>query len=197
MDWPALSYIFNLCILLGLAIPVLNIATGWFGNFFDFDVDIDGPSGGFLPFNLMCLCLLLVVFGAAGHMLSRWMDGLWPTVLLLTLALALGALFYALLYKLVITPLKRNRPYSVTYAELCGQRGEVTIRITRESLGAISVRDNTGTFLSFRAKIDPDLAARMPATIPAGEIVVVTEVDAKEKLCYVSILAERFTQVLN
>ena len=204
---PALNFIFNLCVLLGLVIPLLNIFTGWFGDMlnadFDFDADIDmnvdldadlSGSGGSIPFNVMCLCLFLVVFGVAGHVAKRWMQGGWSIALLLALCLALAAAFYVLLYRLVILRLKRNRPYAESYADLAGRRGEVSMRITPDALGTIRVRDSTGAFLSFRAKIDPDLAPRMPAVLPPGTTVVVTEADVREKLCYVSTLVEQYVQ---
>ena len=45
MDTSVLNYIFNICIIVGFVIPLLNLLTGWFGSFFggggDMDMDID------------------------------------------------------------------------------------------------------------------------------------------------------------
>lgn len=214
-----LNYIFNLCIIIGFAIPLLNIFAGWFGNLldlgadadldvdadldmdFELDADIDleidtgtdtGASpqtsshSGFVHFNLMCLCLLLIVFGAFGHMAKSRMTTTLLTVLLLAAALAAGCLFYVVLYRLLVKRLRENDASALSFGELRGRSGEVTLAIKGDGVGTISLMDSTGTFISFRAKIDPDLRDKIGETIPRGERVTVTDVDSKEKVCFVS-----------
>lgn len=91
--------------------------------------------------------------------------------------------------------LKGSTIHAMTLDELKGQRAQVTLRITSDSMGTISVPDSTGGFLTFRAKKDRELAPRMNETIPAGSTVIVTEVDSGEKLCYVSPLPENMRQL--
>lgn len=210
IDIQTLNYIFNISIIIGFIIPLLNLITGWFGGFFDadFDVDIssdvsadagvdtgadaDVQSAGLIPFNVMCLCLFLVVFGAAGHMTKQLMTAPLFIALLLLACLVIAALAYWALYSLLIKRLKNSDSTALAYKNLHGKKAEVTLRISSDSSGTISVLDNTGAPISFRAKIDPDLKDNLPETIQTGEFVFITEVNEKEKLCYVSLPYNKF-----
>jgi len=208
---PVLNSIFNICIIVGFAIPLLNILTGWFGGIFgvgvdidadvDMDVDFDASAdasidGGaqtniashaVIPFNIMCLCLFLIVFGATGHIAKGYMANILFTVLLLIGCFLIAGLSYWALYKLVIERLKRSDASALKYHDLRGKCAEVTLKIQTDSIGTISLRDSTGAPISFRAKIDPDLKDQIPDAIQQGESVVITEVDTVNKLCYVSV----------
>ena len=224
-----LNYIFNLCILIGFVLPLLNLLTGWFGSFLgigaemDVDVDIDVPSdisvdintdistdinvdmsadigaetsvhgGGHFPFNIMCFCLFLVVFGAFGHMAKGFMNGTLLTVLLLAGCLIMAGFFYWLLYTLLVKRLKNSDSTALAYSSLRGKRAEVTLVITADTLGTISLPDSTGAPISFRAKMDPDLKSQMPDVILKGESVIITEVDSTNKLCHVSLPYNKFS----
>ena len=249
-----LNYIFNICILIGFTIPLLNLVSGWLGGLFsgggggdvDFDVDIDVPTdvsvdfttdfsadiptdfsadfsadisadfnadfsadvgadagsgagtgaggtgGALIPFNIMCLCLSLVVFGATGHISKTFMASTLITILLLPVCLAIAGFAYVALYKLVILRLKNNDASATAYRDLRGKKAEVTLSIMADSVGTISLLDSTGAKISFRAKIDPDLKDKLPEKIPQGESVVITEVDTENKLCYVSMPFHKF-----
>ncbi|MCL2121670.1 MAG: hypothetical protein FWH28_05405 [Clostridiales bacterium] len=266
MNQATFLYIFNLSILIGFVIPLLNLLSGWISGLFgggadvdagmdtgfdssadigldagldaavdinsdisidldpglDFDLDLDpgldmdfGPDAGLdadmhtgaeaaaaggtagkaaashangpIPFNLMCLCLFLVVFGALGRMLLRFMTFFLISAFLLFICLAIAAFFYWALYTFLIKRLKENDASALSYRELRGMGGELTLGITGDAIGVISLKDKTGVVISFRAKIDPHLKNLMPETIPKGEPVVVTEVDMENKICYVSV----------
>jgi len=206
-----LVYIFNICILIGFVIPLLNLLTGWFGGFFDvgadIDLDIDAPpdlgadigndtntgSGAVIPFNIMCLCLFLVVFGAFGHMARGFMTSTTLVVLLLLGCAVCAALSYFGLYKLLIKRLKNSDASAISYDDLYGKSAVVTLRLTPDSIGTISMRDSTGAPISFRAKMDADLKDQMPETFASGETVIITGVDKENKLCYVSVPFRKFT----
>jgi len=223
-----LIYIFNLSIIIGIVIPLLNVLTGWFGSFFgasvdaDFDVapDIDldfgvdasvdlstdvsmdiGSDAGaatnvgssaVIPFNFMCLCLFLVVFGAVGHMIRHLMTNTLLMVLLLVGCAVVAALAYMSMYRLLILRLKRSDSGALSYRALRGKSAEVTLTLKADSIGTISLRDSTGAAISFRAKIDADLKDQLPKEIPKGEKVIITEVDSVNKLCYVSLPFYKF-----
>lgn len=220
--------IFNLSILIGFVLPLLNLLTGWFGSFLgvgmdvdagvdvpsDFSVDINtdisvdinadismevgadanAQSGGSFPFNIMCFCLFLVVFGAFGHMAKRFMDGLLLTILLLAGCLVMAGLFYWLLYTLLVKRLKNSDSTALSYQSLRGKRAEVTLVIMADTVGTISLPDSTGAPISFRAKMDPDLKSQLPDAIPKGESVIITEFDSVNKLCHVSLPYNKFSQ---
>jgi len=208
-----LNYIFNICILIGIVIPLLNLLTGWFGGFLDVgvDVDVDVPSAdagaasgagtnvgnsAVIPFNVMCLCLFLVVFGALGHIAKLFMASPLLTVLLLAACVLLAALAYWGLYVLLIKRLKNSDSTVMSLDDYLGKRAEVTLRITQDSNGTISVKDNTGAPISFRAMMDPELKDQMPDTIAQGESVIITELDNENKLCYVSLTLKDFKNKL-
>ena len=196
-----LEYIFTLSILIGFIIPLITIITGWFGGLFgagaDVDIDIDisttssldsgGITGGFVPFNLKCLCFSLVVFGAVGHMFRSFMSTILFTVLFLIACVFLAGLAYWGLYHLLIKRLKRSDPSALSFNDLRGRTATVTLPVSAERLGTISLLDTTGASISFRAKVDPDLKCKMPGAIPTGESVVITGVDRENKLCFVSV----------
>lgn len=208
MDTSVLSYVFTISIIIGFVIPLISIIMGSFGDLLSFDADIDvdldvdidvdvnvdGASGGLglIPFNMLCLCLLLVVFGAVGHMLKKWMSSLGLAIALTAAAVVVGAVFYWLMYKFVVKKLKKSTVPAISYDDLCGEFAEVTLRISGDSMGTISLLDSTGTFVSFRAKKDPDLADRMEEVLKAGQKVMITEVDKKEKICYVTVSPAEF-----
>ena len=203
--------IFMFCIGLGIALPLLSLLTGWFGGLFggisldtdvsldvdvgldmDMDVDFSGPTqvsaGGIVPsFNVMCFCLFLIVFGATGQALLPSMTNPLTTGLFLGVAFVLGALFYWLLYHFLIKRLKESNASVFSYQDLKGKTAEVTLAMSGNSMGTISMRDSTGAAISFRAKIDPDLLEVMPDKLERGERVVITEADAEKKICYVGV----------
>jgi len=206
-----LNYLFNICIIIGFLIPLLNLLTGWFGGFFEvgFDIDVDASAvdagatadsstsvdnSAVIPFNVMCLSLFLVVFGAVGHIAKIFMASPLFIVLLLIACLALAALAYWGLYVLLIKRLKNSDSTVMTLDDYYGKRAEVTLRITQDSNGTISVQDNTGAPISFRAMMDPELKDKMPETIKQGESVIITEIDKENNLCYVSLTLKDFNK---
>jgi len=212
-----LNYIFNICIIIGFIIPLLNLLTGWFGGFFDIGMDLDAdiPSAdagadvgvgagadvgtessvgntAVIPFNIMCLCLFLVVFGATGHIAKMFMTSMLLIVLLLVVCVCLAALAYWGLYVLLIKRLKNSDSFAMTISDLHGSSAVVTLRITQDSMGMISLPDSTGAPISFRAKMDPELKDQLPESFPQGETVIITEVDKESNLCYVSVPLRKF-----
>lgn len=201
MDLSILNYVFNLSIIIGFVILLLNVVIVWLGGAFavgadadvDVDVDVDVAEGsadsgsGFVSFNLKCLCLFLVVFGAMGHMMRPLMTNLLFTVILLSICFCVAGFVYWALYKFLVKRLKENDASALSYQKLPGKRAEVTLSLSGDSMGTISLKDSTGVVISFRAKIDPFLKDKMPPVIQKGEKVIITEVNAEHKLCYVSI----------
>jgi membrane protein implicated in regulation of membrane protease activity len=217
MNINLLHRIFNICLGIGFILPILSIVTARLGGFFDMGVDADmdfdadigfeagvdadmgfdagtdgGGFGGVVPFNTMCFCLLLVVFGACGKVCAKWMTSPGVTAAILPVILAVAVFFYWMLYVLVVRRLKSSNPLALSYDSLAGRRGEVTLPVRAGRIGMISVKDSTGSYISFRARMDPDLESFIGDVIPQGEIIIVTEVNVREKLCYVSTLQEKF-----
>jgi len=168
----------------------------------DIGVDVGTSAGAqtnvsnsaVIPFNIMCLCLSLVVFGAIGHLTSRYMTNFLFTVLALLVCFAAAALSYVALYKLLIEKLKRNDASAISFHELRGKKAEVTLTIIPNSVGTISLRDSTGAPISFRARIDADFQGKMPDSIPKGETVIITDVDNEHKLCYVCLPLNKLSE---
>ena len=204
-----LEYIFNVGILVGFLIPLVTILTGWFGGALggggaDVDVDLDisadssvdsgGVGGSIVPFNLKCLCFALVVFGALGRLTLNLMSTTLFAVLWLSVCFLLAALAYFGLYHLLIKRLKRSDPSALSFRDLRGRNATVTLPVSADRMGTISLLDKTGAAISFRAKIDPDLKRKMPQAIPTGEPVVITGVNMEKRLCYVSLPLNKFVR---
>lgn len=195
MDLSVVNTIFTVCMVVGFAIPLLNILLGWAGSLFDFSFDSDIEIDGIFPFNIMCLCLLLIVFGAVGKAMRALMTNVFLLVVCLLAALALGIAAYWLLYHFVIKKLRGKENIALAYETVAGMQADVTLRIAGEGVGTVSIKDATGGgFLSFRAKIDPELKLYIGEAIAQGEKVVITRVDQEEKICYVSTLEWQFSQ---
>lgn len=161
----------------------------------DLDADAGGVGGGAVPFNMMCFCLLLVVFGVVGKSLIGLMTSTLLAVVLTFAAFCVGALFYWAMYKFLVRRLKSNNPVALSYDKLIGRVGHVTLKVTADSIGMISIKDSTGALISFRAKIDPVLKDLIGDAIPTGETITITGVDINEKFCYVSTLQNKFNKV--
>ena len=220
---PVLNYIFNFCMIIGFVIPLLNILSGWLGGLLnsgadvdldldsDFDIDLDldmdidadvgdsvsGISGhsGAIQFNFMCFCLFLIVFGATGQATKKFMTSIPFMVLLLSACAAAAACCYWLMYKFLVKRLRENNASALSYADLPGRSAEVTLVVSADSIGTISITDSSGAKISFRAKLDPDLKDRLPNAIRPGEAVLITEANANEKLCYISVRPTEFKKI--
>lgn len=81
--------------------------------------------------------------------------------------------------------LKSNKSYALTYEDLVGQEGIITLRVTATSDGTISLKDSTGASISYVAKIKAVDNMDKSYYIPQGEKVVIVDFDIKNKICYV------------
>jgi hypothetical protein len=198
----ALSYIFTVLILLGLAVPLLDILLGVFGSILNVDFEIGGhhfgdmldvnlhadtggDAGTVLPFNVMCLCFAMVVFGALGKLTLGLMVNPFVAILCLLGLLAVSFGAYLAIYHLIVKPLRKNNPKAFGEWDLFAARGRLILRITRASPGTVSLRDNTGANISYRAKARENVLELWNGLIPQGTEVVVTDVDALNRTVYV------------
>ena len=200
MEQSVLAHIFNFSIIIGFTVLLLNVIIAWIGGVFaggsDVDIDTDADVGEgtstIIPFNLKCLCVFLVVFGATGHMARPLMTNILFTVFLITICFVVAAFTYWVLYRFIVKKLKENDASALSLKNLKGKWGEVTLTISGDSIGTIVVKDSVGGNISFRAKIDPYIKENIPDVIEKGESVLITEVDNKEKLCYVFINKKKY-----
>lgn len=178
-----LIYLFYVAIGLGLIIPLLTLSFGFL------ELDADSSDTLPLPINLMCLCFSLVVFGAVGRAISPLMVSAISTVACLLALLALSVLAYRLLFKYVITPLKKSNPKAIKQWDLFAQKGRLTLRITKDSPGLISLKDSTGANISYRAYAKEDVLAIWDGEIPSGTEVIVVDIDLDANITYVKPLS--------
>jgi hypothetical protein len=159
-----LTFYFNVCIALGLVLPLLDLALGFLGSLLDFDFDIGGHhmgdvfgsggdaggDGNVLPFNIMCLCFGLVVFGALGRLSERLMVSAWAIAGTLIGLLGLAFLAYWLVFRFIVKPLKKSSPTAICQWDLLSAKGKLTLRNTKDSPGMVSLLDSTGARISYR-----------------------------------------------
>lgn len=179
-------YLFNVCIGAGIAIPLFSLLIGTFGSMFDMDVDLDADTqiGALVPFNMMSLCFALILFGAFGRYSMRYMDGIIMTIIMLVLLVLFSLTGYVVFYRLVILRMKSNSSTALKHSELIGRTGTLTLKITQENDGTVSVADSTGASISYRARIAKDKQYH-DNVISQGQKVVVVDFNIKENVCYV------------
>lgn len=194
-----MNFIFSVCIGVGILVPILDILLGLAGSIFGFDFDIGGHhageifgidgssdvSGSSLPINIMCLCFALVVFGALGKLAVGLMDNIAVGIGLCAGLVLISVLAYRLLYTLVVKPLRKNDPRAIGSYDLLGKRGRLTLRITSDSPGTVSVKDSTGAKISYIADAKADVLALWDGCIPKGAEVIIADIDEDMKKAYV------------
>lgn len=178
-----LIYLFYVAIGLGLIIPLLTLSFGFL------ELDADSSDTLPLPINLMCLCFSLVVFGAVGRAISPLMDTAPFTIGCLIALLALSVAAYKIVLKYVVTPLKKSNPKAIKQWDLFAQTGRLTLRITEESPGLISLKDSTGANISYRAYAKKDVLDAWNGELPTGTEVIVVDIDVDANITYVKPLS--------
>lgn len=149
------------------------------------DVDGAADTNSPLPLNLMCLCFSLVVFGAVGSLLSGLMTKVWITIVCLAALAGISAGAYFLLYRFVVQPLKKSNPRAIKQWDLFAETGRLTLRITENSPGVVSLKDSTGAAISYRASAKKEVLANWDGEIPQGAEVLVVDIDSESKMAYV------------
>jgi len=187
-----MTSLFNVCLLTGFAVPILSLLTGVFGSIFDvnFDLDTGHDFDGLVPFNLMSTCFALIVFGSLGRLFAPYMMNTLFTVVIIALLASVSFVAYLVLYKFVIVKLKRNNPSAITSYDIVGSVGKLTLRVTKDSDGVVSVLDSTGAAISYRARVCDFYKLDDCGRIDQGTEVVITGVDKDANIYYVHPLYE-------
>lgn len=176
-------------VLLGFIGSVIDvdfdIAGHHIGDFFNFGGDNTVEADSQLPINIMCLSFSLVVFGAIGRLISNLMINVWATVGCMIALVVIAAVAYTLLYKFVVKPLKKCNPKAINQWDLFATKGRLTLRITNESPGVVSLKDSTGAMISYRANAKKDVLENWEGEIPGGIEVMVVDIDSDTKIAYI------------
>lgn len=199
MDLQDLSTLYICFIVGGFVIPVINVAAGALGGVFhlgDVDIDVDadmdldvdsdldlstdaatpGASHNPIPVNLMTLSFAAVVFGAVGRLTLGRMGVLSGLVVSVVCGMAAGAL----LGRLVVLPLKRNRANATSFRRLRGTEGVVKLEIRDDFIGTISIPSATGSLVTYSARPAPGFH-----TLPIGQKVMIVGVEPDREVCIV------------
>jgi hypothetical protein len=176
-------------LLLGVIGSVINIdfdiGGHHIGDMFDADLNDAGDAVGPLPFNIMCLCFSLVVFGAIGKLISEFMINILATIGCMIALVAISVFSYRLLYKYIVKPLKTNNPKAIKEWDLFANKGRLTLRIAHDSPGVVSLKDSTGAMISYRAYAKNEVLENWEGEIPAGIEVMVVDIDLDSKMAYI------------
>ncbi len=187
MSIDTMTSLFNVCLLTGFAVPILSLVAGVFGSISDlnFDLDTNHDFDGLVPFNLMSTCFALIVFGSLGRLFVPYMVNTLFTVGIIVSSGLVSFAAYLVLYKYVIVKLKRNNPLAITSTEIIGSVGKLTLRVTQDSDGVVSVLDSTGAAISYRARVCDFYKLDATGRIDQGTEVVITGVDKDANIYYV------------
>lgn len=188
------NFIFNVCIGLGLSIPLISVVLGFYGSFVDVDFDIggsdfdvggDGNIDGGIPVNIMCLCFSLAVFGALGRLFSDFMTSVIAVIGIFIGLILLSFGAYMLIYKYIVKPLQNNKASVLNQWDLFGTKGKLTLRIMKDKPGTVSLKDSTGAMISFIAAANDDVLNNWNGIIPQGTEVIVVDVVSEIKTVFV------------
>ena len=112
------------------------------------------------------------------------------TVVIIVLLALVSLVAYLSLYKYVIVKLKRNNPLAITSYEIVGSVGKLTLRVTKDSDGVVSVLDSTGAAISYRARVCDFYKFDDSGRIDQGTEVVITGFNKDANIYYVHPLYE-------
>lgn len=193
--------LFQVCLILGFALPCLNLLVGFFDGLdgvADLDMDLNGDGGianTFLNFNFMCFMLAVGIFGILGKVLL----GQMALGLVFLIAGGSGALGYAAIYRLVFLPLSRNREKveSHTFRDLIGKDGVLILQITKEHNGTVQTTDSTGAAITYVAAATEEELEKHNNCMPLGMQVRIVDVSEEKRCCYVEKAGEKFVSVLH
>lgn len=187
MNGENLTKIFYIFIYLGFAIPILNLLIGAFGFVADFDIDLDADTDfdGIVPFNIMSLCFAFITFGALGGFSVQYMTSTSITFFILVGLALVSFGIYIFFYRCIILKLKNSKPMALNHEDLTGKTGILTLRVTNESDGIISLKDSTGASISYKARLSITIDLDELSYLPQGEEVIVMDFDNNEMVCYV------------
>lgn len=184
-----LDVLFQVCMILGFALPGLNLIVGFFDGLdgvADLDMDFDGNGGvsnTFFAFNFMSFMLAIGIFGILGKaLLGRIVLGL-----VLLIAAGSGAVAYIAMYRLVFLPLKKNRERveSQSFQDLIGKQGRLILQITKEHDGTVQTTDSTGASITYVASATEEELKRHNYCMPLGMQVKIVNVLEEKRCCYV------------
>lgn len=165
---------------------------GAFGYVSDWDIDLDTDSDfdGIVPFNIMSLCFAFITFGSLGRFSVRYMTSANLTLVILAGLTIISFGFYILFYRNIILKLKNNRPMALSHDDITGKMGVLTLRITSNSDGMISLKDSTGATITYKARLSMTINMDELYCLSQGEEVLVVDFDKKERVCYIEPLRE-------
>lgn len=181
--------LFQVCLILGFALPGLNLIVGFLDGLdgvADLDMNFSGDGGitnTFLAFNFMCFMLAVGIFGILGKVLL----GQIALGRVFLIAGSGGALGYVTMYRLVFLPLRRNREKveSHTLRDLIGKDGTLILQITPEHNGTIQTTDSTGAAITYVATATKEELGRHNDCMPLGMRVTIVDVLEEKHCCYV------------
>ena len=130
-------------------------------------MDADWFGFGISPLKPVIIAAFITVFGGVGIILTHKEFPLYATI---TIALGLGVIISALLYRFVIVPLnKAQNTSTVTQQSLIGHMGKVTLSMSQEQMGRISYVVN-GNIYSAPAK------SYQGEQLQIGDQVIITDI---------------------
>lgn len=141
-------------------------------------------KGFALRFNIYCLCFAFVVMGAFGIFALNSFSGV-AQIIMLALGLALALLAYIFLYRFVVYPLKKNKAEAFNMKSLRFRHVAVLSPVTVADVGKIETTDSVGARISYLALLDPDVCK--VSRIEAGEKAIITRIDEKQNICYITL----------
>ena len=166
-----LNLLYGILIAVGIVVPLFSLVLGGL-DALTADIDLGGDGEGVVPFNLNALLFALVVVGAIGSLCNHYLSPLFGLII----APAAGIAAYAVIYKFLILPLKKNDPRAMKADDALFQQVKVVTRIPVGGTGEVQLLDSSGSKITYLAKYRyADFEQRKP--IEVGETVKVIDTE--------------------
>lgn len=129
-------YVWFVCLLVGIALPVLSMVLEFFDNIFDFEFDFNFDIDfDFFPTSIKSICLGLFAYGATAlitHHISN-------SVVLSNVIGGIVGYVFALIAQNIMRYLKHNESYATDMSVVLFSEGVVVNRIAKNGLGVVQI----------------------------------------------------------
>ena len=129
-------YAWFVCLLVGIALPLLSMVLEFFDNIFDFEFDFNFDIDfDFFPTSIKSICLGLFAYGATAlitHHISN-------SVVLANVLGGIVGYVFAIIAQNIMRYLKHNESYATDMSVVLFSEGVVVNKITKNGLGVVKI----------------------------------------------------------
>lgn len=130
-------YVWFVCLLVGLVMPVLSMVLDFFDDIFEFEFDVDfNIDFDFFPTSIKSICLGLFAYGTTAlitHHISN-------SVVIANVIGGIVGYVFALIAQNIMRYLKHNESYATDMSVVLFSEGVVVNKIAKNGLGVVQIK---------------------------------------------------------